>query len=50
MDDIIQKENLLVRMQEDIRRALEKPEGECARSGDRGDPGAFDRFRSKPVE
>lgn len=28
MADIVQKENLLVRMQEDIRRALEKPEGE----------------------
>ena len=28
MADIVQKENLLVRMQADIRRALEKPEGE----------------------
>ncbi len=28
MADIVPKENLLVRMQEDIRRALEKPEGE----------------------
>ena len=28
MADIVLQENLLVRMQEDIRRALEKPEGE----------------------